>query len=398
MAGEHLPEDIIVKILSNLPVKSLIRFRCVSKRWLSIVADPQFARLQFKVACEQQTLSRRFLFSSRATDQFESLDLELTSFEANSSIRKLDFPFPAHSYVSLLCSCNGLVCVGLDRGESFYIWNPSIGFIHRLPDPCFSSERRIWYYGFGYVSATDDYKLFVGVAADLVEVVQMFSLRARHWKKIDADPLYWNPVQRGVLLNETLHWLNWVARDYADLDSDGEDDGEPVLIAFDLAREEFWTNPVPFAAGEHKYRDAELGVSCDGCLHVICSPHRESLVSVEFWVMREYGKDDSWTKLYNLKSCNPPKQIRSLIPILVMQTCAIVMMRTDSGLEWVRIDHHEEKLGETSKVAATDSVPWIRYRMTGYEESLFWISDYLGVEETTVASNTRPHKAEIGEG
>jgi hypothetical protein len=114
--------------------------------------------------------------------------------------------------------------------------------------------------------------------------------------------------------------------------------------------------------------------------------------------MREYGKGDSWTKLYNLKSDNPPKQILSLIPILVMQTCAVVMMHTESGLEWVRIDHHEEKLGEISKVGATGSVPWIRYRMIGYEESLFWISDYLGVEETMVASNTRPHKAEIGEG
>jgi hypothetical protein len=93
--------------------------------------------------------------------------------------------------------------------------------------------------------------------------------------------------------------------------------------------------------------------------------------------MREYGKGDSWTKLFNLKTCNPPKQILTLDPVVVMQTSAVLVMRTDSGLEVVRFDHHEEKLGETSAVAAIYSVPGNRYDMIRYEESLFWLSDYL---------------------
>jgi hypothetical protein len=41
-----LPDDIIFEVLSRLPVKSLCRFRCVSKGWRSLISDPAFAAAQ----------------------------------------------------------------------------------------------------------------------------------------------------------------------------------------------------------------------------------------------------------------------------------------------------------------------------------------------------------------
>lgn len=35
--------DLLAEILIHLPAKSLIRFKCVSKNWLSLISDPQFA-------------------------------------------------------------------------------------------------------------------------------------------------------------------------------------------------------------------------------------------------------------------------------------------------------------------------------------------------------------------
>lgn len=124
---------------------------------------------------------------------------------------------------------------------------------------------------------------------------------------------------------------------------------------------------VPIIA-KHNYGWTDVGVSCDGCLYVICSTQLESL---EFWVMREYGEGDSWTKLFNLNTCEPPEQIMYLTP-----ASAVVMLSTSSGLELVRIDHSEEKLGETSTVAARHMVPEHDMEMIGYEESLVWLSDY----------------------
>ena len=39
---DDLPDEIVLDILSKLPVKSLLRFRCVCKPWYSSIANPKF--------------------------------------------------------------------------------------------------------------------------------------------------------------------------------------------------------------------------------------------------------------------------------------------------------------------------------------------------------------------
>ena len=41
----HLPLEIINEILSRLPVKSLLRFLCVSKRWYARIKNQDFIKL-----------------------------------------------------------------------------------------------------------------------------------------------------------------------------------------------------------------------------------------------------------------------------------------------------------------------------------------------------------------
>ncbi|PRQ55169.1 putative F-box domain, galactose oxidase/kelch, beta-propeller, F-box associated interaction [Rosa chinensis] len=193
MAGKHIPEDIIVDILSRLLVKSLIRFRCVSKRWRSIVSDPQLATLQFQVAFEKKTQSRIIVFYRNDSD-IESLDLERPW--SLSSIRKLTGPFEHRdriSHVEVLGSCNSLVCVATP-GSVFplYIWNPSTGFSLKLLG--FSNNEtncsQIIYCGFGYLPATDDYKVLVAAyswdnEAETLEV-KIFSTRTGLWKRLES--------------------------------------------------------------------------------------------------------------------------------------------------------------------------------------------------------------------
>lgn len=42
--GGLIPEELIWEILIWLPIKSLMRFKCVSNRWKSIIQNPFFAR------------------------------------------------------------------------------------------------------------------------------------------------------------------------------------------------------------------------------------------------------------------------------------------------------------------------------------------------------------------
>uniref|UniRef100_A0A2N9J0M4 F-box domain-containing protein n=1 Tax=Fagus sylvatica TaxID=28930 RepID=A0A2N9J0M4_FAGSY len=47
--SDRLPDDTVFDLLNRLPVKSIVRFRCVSKSWNSVVTDPIFIATNFKL-------------------------------------------------------------------------------------------------------------------------------------------------------------------------------------------------------------------------------------------------------------------------------------------------------------------------------------------------------------
>lgn len=141
----------------------------------------------------------------------------------------------------ILGSCNGLVClVVFGFHKKIYIWNPSTGLCKKLSERGFSdswSENMLrlspLYNGFGYVSATDDYKVVVALNFCVKVEVNIFSLRVNVWKRVKAPDDQFQPMQfhHG---NEALHWLSETQRDI-----------EEAIFAFDLAKEEFRKVPLP---------------------------------------------------------------------------------------------------------------------------------------------------------
>ncbi|XLS98388.1 hypothetical protein HN51_041123 [Arachis hypogaea] len=56
-----LPDDLLPEILLRLPVKSLLRFKCVSKSWLSLnysISDPHSEKKHFELeaACTHRVM------------------------------------------------------------------------------------------------------------------------------------------------------------------------------------------------------------------------------------------------------------------------------------------------------------------------------------------------------
>ncbi|KAK4592933.1 hypothetical protein RGQ29_017176 [Quercus rubra] len=128
----HLPDDIVLNILSRIPVKSLIRFRCVCKTWDSSITTPNFISTDLNKnndhdhACLIQTCI-----------QYNSYKIPKV-YKVLCCDRMLDWVFEYSvpsafdlNMSEMVSSCNGLVCLiqhanRSNTDDAIYLWNASI--------------------------------------------------------------------------------------------------------------------------------------------------------------------------------------------------------------------------------------------------------------------------------
>ncbi|KAF7813728.1 F-box/kelch-repeat protein [Senna tora] len=304
----NLPEDILVNILLFLPLKSLLRFKSVSKKWRSIISDPHFANFHFQ---SSSSLSHRLLHI--VDSQVGSVDLD-SSFFDRSAVFELHLPnnVPPHE---IWGSCRGFVLLHDFHSSNFIMLNPFTGSYRRFPNSPKPSELCPFICGFGYDAYTDDYLVVqaANLTYDTDEFdVEFFSMKANSWTKI-ADRTnfpYSNGYDQtivGTFLNGAIHWL--VGRRYASVQ---------LLIRFNLRERNFMEMPLPdgFESGFHFSCLVTLG----GCLS-ICKIN-DSDKTANIWSMKEYGVKSSWTKSFVLSLAYIPN--RYFIPKGLTQSGEIV--------------------------------------------------------------------------
>ncbi|CAB4308550.1 unnamed protein product [Prunus armeniaca] len=98
-------------------------------------------------------------------------------------------------------------------------------------------------------------------------------------------PYKFDRMQKGVLLNGALHWLL--------MDRVGVEHQSSVIISFNLAEENVREIPLPLASIDT--RNYIVGAFRD-CLCLIHSGVDGGMHN-EFWIMKEYGVRESWTKI-----------------------------------------------------------------------------------------------------
>ncbi|KAM5582797.1 F-box protein CPR1-like [Rosa sericea] len=311
--GFDLPEDFVVKILCRLPVKTLIRFTCVSKRWrFIIISDPQFAKSHLQLALQQGTLSQRIFVSIDPKYFWESPQFQSWEENFKGSVRHLTFPSEERNQL-VRTSCNGLVLLGdsyLTGLVALSIWNPSTGFFRKIPSPRMTEctdekggkkDLDFVISGFGYVSSTDDYKLVFVIPGDSTHFhVYIFSLRANSWKVIEAPHLSSPDCHHevGTLSNEAIHWINY-----------GRGVSDPAsMYAFDLAEEFFREMTLPVCYPDDD-RDMRV-LSSGGCLCMWLMT--DGGLGCEIWGMTEYAVPESWVKLFGFRKYDLPDVFTSL--------------------------------------------------------------------------------------
>ncbi|XP_058206270.1 F-box protein CPR1-like isoform X2 [Rhododendron vialii] len=279
-----IPEEIVVEILSRLPIKSLLRFRSVSQAWRSAVSDPKF------------TLSSpnyRQIASRSSDDTLHSINRREAS-SRDLILKPMISNNKNFNNINILGSCNGLLLVS--QRADLYLWNPSTGECTKMLSLVADGSEDyhvIASSGLCYDSLMDDYKA-VMVNGGLATIV---SFKRRNWTtKIclshGDDGEVWNS---GPLVNGKLHWM------IAHYGEGNMDFPTNWIVCFDPLTDEFVELPMPPNNGERNMIVMGLGV-LDGCLcmtRCVCeSGDGVEPIFFEVLVMEEYCVEEPWTSAF----------------------------------------------------------------------------------------------------
>ncbi|CAJ2659240.1 F-box/kelch-repeat protein [Trifolium pratense] len=330
----YLPNELIIQILLRLPVKSLIRFKCVCKSWFSIISsDSHFANSQFQLTASTHT--RRALFIETGTPhETGSIDLELSLDDdiVYASLNPPNFlPSKPNSCIEIKGSCRGFIL--LYYYSSLYLWNPSTGVHKSIPFSSNLDAREEVGYGFGYDHSADDY-LVVSISSDRnSSYLEFFSLRANNWKQIDegTHSHYWNATgdcrQAGSLFNGTIHWFAHCL-----------DLQKKVIVGFDLMEKKILNMHLPDQFDLEIDYHSRLWVFREFLsLWATCYDNH----TLEIWVMKEYRVHSSWTKTHVLPTDAIPPS--SFFPISYTKSGDIVA--TDGLTGFAKYNDEGELLG-----------------------------------------------------
>lgn len=206
-------------------------------------------------------------------------------------------------------SCDGILCFAAVAGgedRPFLVWNPSIRKFKELEplETKHPHQNPVPIYGFGYDHSCDDYKVIAGfcykLPGDVFKCqINVNDLRTNVWRRKNVQDFPGLPMPNdeiGRLVSGTVNF--WLVKFTSSF----------VIVSFDLGEESCQEISQPnYGVDSSVFVDhpdmfcLKLEVLRD-CLSIIV--HVRDFEDNEdyeyFWVMKEYGNRESWTKLFKV--------------------------------------------------------------------------------------------------
>ncbi|XP_062014460.1 F-box/kelch-repeat protein At3g23880-like [Rosa rugosa] len=217
--------------------KSLLQFRCVCKSWLALISYPNFARKHISTYTSRLKLLE-------TVNPSRSIDFEAT-LKDDDRVGYTALPEAPRLWV--LGSCIGLICREEDKGGDLILWNPSTRDTYKLPEQIKTRYRQ--FFGFGYDSTNEDYKVIVGLETEIT----VFTLKTGSWKIVEQSEYVGRFYGEGCLLNGALHWLE-------------DSRSKFTIISFDLVEEKFQELPPPNICRKEVSGRLGIGKTIGNCL------------------------------------------------------------------------------------------------------------------------------------
>ncbi|KAL3642427.1 hypothetical protein CASFOL_013242 [Castilleja foliolosa] len=240
MANSVLLEELMLCILTRLPVKTIVRFKSVCKPWFHLFSTPEFKKLhlgQFSSDPKNQSfiVNGYSTHCSESKNQFSNFNIE--SGEKMPTI--LEHPFAHDQNIDLdtIGCCNGLVCIR--RDQEIILWNPALKLAKIVPlKDC--APFKMASLGFGYDAMVGDFKVVMLVGEDInITSVEIYSVNLDSWITIDVGFQFsWFKPRNHSIVNGNPYWvacsgMNWLE----------------VFVCFDVVEMVFKIVPMPTTYG-----------------------------------------------------------------------------------------------------------------------------------------------------
>lgn len=295
MASAFLLEEIFrVEILPRLPVKSLIRCRCVCKSWNSLFFNKCFAKSHFNRSISQNPNDDDYLILINTFHGTSRCVVSILSRTNLSETRIQKVPYVLSSQVDdiyLVGSINGLVCMAYLKGVNYYfvLWNPATHYFSKsilLPRRCslIFNNPIAYMFGFGWDSMTDDVKLVANPSSSIPLPALVYSCKTDKWSKsVDVSkisPSYISKCSSPCVIVKGIPYWNFPRT-------------SRQIIKFDVRTNEF-SRMSPFLY----FKQSFSLVNLDDCLALIEYGRCTS------FVYRFNEEANCWSKIHTVYSSN----------------------------------------------------------------------------------------------
>ncbi|CAL4931823.1 unnamed protein product [Urochloa decumbens] len=285
-----LTDDLLIEILRRLPVRSVCRFKCVSRSWRYLISDPVHRKKL------PHTLTG-FFHHSWNGERFPSSAHHFTNVTGKGA----PFIFPSFSFlpvpsddVVLLDSCNGLLlcCCFVpgprerdgDQPFHYAVCNPATEKWVMLPDGSWTSgDARTARLGFDPAVSSHFHvvEYVVDESACCITGVEIYSSKTGSWRFKEnewGDDVMLNQTTRSVFLNGFMHMLTFAEE----------------IVVVDMEGETWRAIPVP--------SDADFGFiyQAQGRLCFL-NVNDADASKLSIWILEDHGTSE-WTLKHSVRT------------------------------------------------------------------------------------------------
>ncbi|CAA0828447.1 Unknown protein [Striga hermonthica] len=348
-----IPEDLLLEILLRLPVKDLLRFKSVCKRWYSIIRSPEFINQHFRHKSNRESLLiRHYRYDLEQYAFAVYLDENFSKYEEPDNLQ-----LPC-TVSALMGPINGIFLVSGISGHMAFLnpatrqFKPLSLLLPNVP-PYLSLYDHL--FGFGLDPVSGSYKV-VSIQyhwkreTDMAHhpcIISFYTSSSDSWRHFE-DSGFVNSSRcayRSLCNTYLKGFYYWVMDNYKDV----------AILAFDMKNESFTEIQVPDCI---KIKEGDLSLYRDSLALLTCDLDNVD-ICVDVWVMG--GRDECWSKCLTV---GPFQDIRW--PLGFWKENVLLIETENSVLTMYDVSARKSRTVETRRKENGFFICWV----FSYKESL----------------------------